>query len=117
SAGGRVFATAGIAIERITTVGRVGFAALCVAKERTSTGGRVAVGGGIAIECLVTDSGVAAAGCEAEERFFTLSRVLVGITSVRRRINRSSRGQEHKPAKHERDRAKQKTAPPKRAHD
>src|SRR5436853_7745015 len=87
---GRVVGASGVAIERISTVGRVP-AGRCVVKERTGnvscvvgagvaierTGavGRVVGAGGVAIERFKTVGCVLDAGCVAKERTKTVGRV------------------------------------------
>src|SRR5207248_11159636 len=90
----------GVSAERITTGGCIVVAA-CVVRpnKRKSADGRVSAGGCDILECTRAGGRVGAACCEETERPGTLSRVVVGIASVRWWANSSSRGQNRKPCK------------------
>jgi hypothetical protein len=55
----------------------------CIVSKRTHAGGCVVEAGGVVFERSKTGGRVGGAGCEIEERIIALSRVFVGIPSVR----------------------------------
>ena len=110
TAASRVFNAEGVALKRIPTMGRV-FVSGCVLSERTGASRGIEVAGHVALErartggciggtscqvkeCVKTVCRVIEATGEAEERIIASRSVLVGVASVRRRVDRSRHGRE-----------------------
>src|SRR5207302_1922078 len=107
---GRVGDAGGIFKERRITIGRI-FTASGIGKKRKGAVGRVVAGSGVAVECPRTDRHVVGAIQEAEEPRISLSRVAVGIGSIRPWANCKSRQRKSKEGDGDRKHTERKTAP------